>query len=263
MPDNGRPADAQSPPLQGNLSETQLNTLLLSISRLRESVEELRLETSRGQNEIQELRNRVQLEKVKNLPIIYENRLEPVLSFSNRVRNMVAFFKSAKCEHHLLNTILLDQLVAKMPSSKQYEWTKFAANVSPFPTVETFSLWVSEIAMVVSLMPTHVPNAQRFGPPSTPSGFRQNNANSNRQQLTPTAKRVLHNKETEVENSKTVCLQCQQNHKLSSCHQFTTMDIEGWTQSGRLHPDSVKIMPTVIANNPHQLQKEFCITRRQ
>ncbi|XP_067633666.1 uncharacterized protein [Eurosta solidaginis] len=177
---------------------------------------------------------RVQLEKVKNLPIIYENRLEPVLSFSNRVRNMVAFFKSAKCEHHLMNTMLLDQLVAKMPSSKQYEWTKFAANVSPFPTIETFSLWVSEIAMVVSLMPTHVPNAQRFGPPSTPSGFRQNNANSNRQQPTPTAKRVLHNKETVVENSKTVRLQCQQNHKLSSCHQFTTMDIEGWTQSDRL-----------------------------
>ncbi|XP_036341069.1 uncharacterized protein LOC118750458 [Rhagoletis pomonella] len=75
---------------------------------------------------------RSQLLKIQQFQTIAENKVEQILAFSTRTRNVVAFLTSAKCEHHLANTTLLEQLVTKLPPSKQFEWTRYAVNLKPY-----------------------------------------------------------------------------------------------------------------------------------
>ncbi|XP_036346995.1 uncharacterized protein LOC118756332 isoform X1 [Rhagoletis pomonella] len=114
---------------------------------------------------------RSQLSKIQQFPNIAENKVEQILSFSTRTRNIVAFLTSAKCEHHLNNTTLLEQLVTKLPPSKQYEWTRHAVNIKPYATIKEFSQWLSDLARVVCLMPpsTAVMRSQQPTPHQQPS----------------------------------------------------------------------------------------------
>ncbi|XP_017462961.1 PREDICTED: uncharacterized protein LOC108356356 [Rhagoletis zephyria] len=67
-----------------------------------------------------------QLSKLQQLPTIAEHKPEQIVTFSTKVRNVVAFLKSAKCDQHLSNR---------------------------YPTIKDFSAWLSDLARVVCLMP--------------------------------------------------------------------------------------------------------------
>ncbi|XP_070855101.1 uncharacterized protein [Drosophila suzukii] len=49
----------------------------------------------------------------------------------------------------LENNQRLEELVAKLPTSKRVDWARHAASIEPFPTVEHFSVWLQEYANVV------------------------------------------------------------------------------------------------------------------
>ncbi|XP_043661591.1 uncharacterized protein LOC122625565 [Drosophila teissieri] len=61
----------------------------------------------------------------------------------------LAFLQSAKAEQHLGNPTLMEELVAKLPTSKRVDWARHAATIAPFPTVVHFSAWLQEYANVV------------------------------------------------------------------------------------------------------------------
>ncbi|XP_017473761.1 PREDICTED: uncharacterized protein LOC108364548 [Rhagoletis zephyria] len=84
------------------------------------------------------------MHKIQQFPLIVESRVDKIVGFfSNLVRNIVAFLKSPlNCEHHLLNPMLLEELVLKLPASKQFEWSRCAAGMLGHPTIETFSNWL-------------------------------------------------------------------------------------------------------------------------
>ncbi|XP_039502221.1 uncharacterized protein LOC120458585 isoform X2 [Drosophila santomea] len=92
---------------------------------------------------------RSQLNNVREVQPISEHNLAKIIPFATRVSNLAAFLQSAKAEQHLGNPTLMEELVAKLPTSKRVDWARHAATIAPFPTVVHFSAWLQEYANVV------------------------------------------------------------------------------------------------------------------
>jgi len=92
---------------------------------------------------------RSQLISVREVQPISEQNLAKIIPFATRVSNLAAFLQSAKAEQYLENQTLMEELVAKLPTSKRVDWVRHAATILPFPTVVHFSAWPQEYANVV------------------------------------------------------------------------------------------------------------------
>ncbi|XP_070855166.1 uncharacterized protein [Drosophila suzukii] len=92
---------------------------------------------------------RSQLNSVREVPPISEQHLARIVPFATRVSNLTAFLQSTKAEQHLRNPTRMEELVAKLPTSKRVDWARHAASIEPFPTVAHFSVWLQEYANVV------------------------------------------------------------------------------------------------------------------
>ncbi|XP_037816929.1 uncharacterized protein LOC119607191 [Lucilia sericata] len=103
---------------------------------------------------------RSQLQKIQQFPVINRKKMDQIIIFSTKVRNVVAFLTSAGCSHHLMSTTLLEEMVSKLPDDQQFDWVKSASIIKPFPTVTDFSKWLGDLAKVVSLMPNYVSSSQ-------------------------------------------------------------------------------------------------------
>uniref|UniRef100_T1GFA9 Uncharacterized protein n=1 Tax=Megaselia scalaris TaxID=36166 RepID=T1GFA9_MEGSC len=55
---------------------------------------------------------------------------EQIISFANKVANMVTFLQSCGSEHHLQNSMFLEELIGKIPSSKKFEWAHYSYSLS-------------------------------------------------------------------------------------------------------------------------------------
>ncbi|XP_067613958.1 uncharacterized protein [Eurosta solidaginis] len=154
---------------------------------------------------------RSQISKVQQFPSISENKVDQIIAFSTKTRNIVGFLTSAKCEHHLSNTTLLEQLVMKLPPSKQYEWTRQAINIRPYATVNEFSLWLSELARVVCLIPPLNTTTRSHQPVPQQQSSR----------------RIMHvGREKQVERGQGIkCYVCEGSHVISSCESFKNMSV--------------------------------------
>ncbi|XP_067617907.1 uncharacterized protein [Eurosta solidaginis] len=200
--------------LQGN-AKRSVTSMLIYPDDVPKDMKELDFNFGR-----QDLLIRCQLQKVQQFPAINDSHLEQILQFSNRVANISAFFKSAKCEHNLMNPMLLEQLVSKLPSSKQFEWSKYAANVSRFPTVDVFSNWLSDLAKVFATMPGVSNSALRSSQQTLPQP--RYNAQTNHQtgQNGGSARRVLHSNHEQL-----ACPSCNEAHTLPECRRFQSLDL--------------------------------------
>ncbi|XP_075157805.1 uncharacterized protein LOC142231067 [Haematobia irritans] len=182
--------------LHGPAKDSVLSMLIYP-ENVNQVMEELRFNFGRP-----EMLVKSQLEKIRAFPAITESRPESILGLASCARNVVAFFKSAKCEHHLVNPTLLENLILKLPLSKQYEWAKHSVSIVPFPTVEDFAKWIGELARICSLLPQ-----------------RNTNATTDRQQQQQTAtRRVLYSQDKNIIQKE--CSRCKQGHDLQDCCQF-------------------------------------------
>ncbi|XP_036348019.1 uncharacterized protein LOC118757413 [Rhagoletis pomonella] len=148
-----------------------------------------------------------QLNKLQQFPTIPEHKPEQIVPFSTRVRNVVAFLKSAKSQQHLANVSLLEQMICKLPQNKQFDWAKHAVDIKPYPTIEDFSKWLSELARVVCLMPT-----------SSAHSHKQNTSASN-------PRRVMHIQD-ERPTETVACSQCGGDHLISKCDKFKALSVQ-------------------------------------
>lgn len=103
---------------------------------------------------------RSQLEKAKKFPVIPEHRLDQIIPFATKVRNLAAFLESMDSIPHLANPTMIDELVNKLPPSKMMEWGTYAINIKPYVTVCHFSEWIKSQSRVVSLLNIKVPPPQ-------------------------------------------------------------------------------------------------------
>ncbi|XP_036346044.1 uncharacterized protein LOC118755304, partial [Rhagoletis pomonella] len=135
-----------------------------------------------------------QISKLQNFPPIADNKPEQIVPFSSRVRNVVAFLKSANCQQHLANVTLLEQMVGKLPHTRQFDWAKHAATIQPYPSVEHFSEW----------------------PTNNTQGGRQTASSGNH-------RRLMH---IERPRDSLACYQCSGNHMLAQCESFKASSIQ-------------------------------------
>ncbi|XP_036340234.1 uncharacterized protein LOC118749538 [Rhagoletis pomonella] len=147
-----------------------------------------------------------QIQKLQQFPPIVEQKLEQIVPFSSRVRNVVAFLKSAKCHQHLANVSLLEQMVCKLPQNKQFDWAKHSVTIRPYATIEDFSTWLSELARVVCLMPTTTHSTRTNAPSGNP-------------------RRVMHIQEERAEEA-AKCLHCSGDHPILKCASFKAADVQ-------------------------------------
>ena len=151
-----------------------------------------------------ELLVKTQINVIKQFPNISEGRLDQIVSYSTKVRNTVSFLGSAKCEQHLANPMLLEQMMLKLPINKQLDWARHANAIKPYATIQDFSEWLTELARYVALLPAS----------SKPSG-----------EQVPT-RRVMHVAANKQSNEKPVemkCSQCNDDHFITNCNTFREM----------------------------------------
>ncbi|XP_044779757.1 uncharacterized protein LOC123327412 [Drosophila simulans] len=121
-----------------------VKALLIHPGNVSAVMEQLRFRFGRPEQLI-----RSQLNNVREVQPISEHNLAKIIPFATRVSNLAAFLQSAKAQQHLGNPILIEELVAKLPTSKRVDWARHAATIAPFPTVVHFSAWLQEYANVV------------------------------------------------------------------------------------------------------------------
>lgn len=101
-----------------------------------------------------------QIKKIRNLPDISEKHLEPLVPFSTKVTNMVAFLNTNASRHLLYESTLLAELVSKLPPSKRLEWVQHSIRIRPRPTAVDFAVWLRGIAECVSVLSTQILHSQ-------------------------------------------------------------------------------------------------------
>ncbi|XP_044316206.1 uncharacterized protein LOC123037801 [Drosophila rhopaloa] len=117
-----------------------VKSLLIHPGNVSAVMEQLRFRFGRPEQLI-----RSQLNSVREVPPISEQHLARIVPFATRVSNLTAFLQSAKAEQRLWNPTLMEELVAKLPTSKRVDWARHAASIEPFPTVAHFSAWLQEM----------------------------------------------------------------------------------------------------------------------
>ena len=160
---------------------------------------------------------KVQLQKICQIVPITEAKLDQIVAFATKVRNIVACLNSANCKHHLCNPTVLEQLVLKLSVNKQLEWSRHAASIDPYPTLVDFSKWLSELTRYVSLMPSSAKPAA-----TTPS-----------QHPHPQRRFMYVNEDaSKIESN---CLHCAKHHFIANCNIFKSLPVpERWNSVKRL-----------------------------
>ncbi|KAH8389061.1 hypothetical protein KR200_005793, partial [Drosophila serrata] len=121
-----------------------VKSLLIHPGNVSAVMEQLRFRFGRPEQLI-----RSQLNNIREVQPISEHNLAKIVPFATRVSNLMAFLQAANAEQHLGNPSLMEELVAKLPTSKRVDWAEYAATIQPFPTIVHFSAWLQGYANVL------------------------------------------------------------------------------------------------------------------
>ncbi|XP_036343348.1 uncharacterized protein LOC118752550 [Rhagoletis pomonella] len=118
---------------------------------------------------------------------------------------MVAFLKSANFKQHLSNVTLLEEMIIKLTQTRPFDGAKNAATMTRYPTVEHFSEWLSDLARIISLMPTK-------------------STQSCKQNAAPNSPRRLMHINRAKETLK--CYHCSGSHMIAQCVSFKSIGVQ-------------------------------------
>lgn len=159
---------------------------------------------------------RCQIEEVRKVANINENRLDLIVPFSTKVQNMATFMETVNSHHHLANPILMEELVSKLPINKQLEWVQYSLSINPNPNIKDFSVWLNHTARLISklVIPTATKEVEQG------KGYSKSSK-----------KTVLHATKNEIAENlsaekQTTCSMCKEQHKLFKCPRFSDASID-------------------------------------
>ncbi|XP_062713890.1 uncharacterized protein LOC134290723 [Aedes albopictus] len=129
--------------LKGHVMESVRSRLLLPAS-VPHVIKTLRTLYGRPELIIRSLMN-----KIQQVPPPRHDRLETLINFGLSVQNLVDHLKAASQQSHLLNPVLLQELVEKLPGSMRLDWAIFK-NKRQAPNLETFGEFMSGLVTAAS-----------------------------------------------------------------------------------------------------------------
>ncbi|XP_074040766.1 uncharacterized protein [Leptinotarsa decemlineata] len=146
------------------------------------------------------------LEKIKKFPPVREEKLELFIEFCDEIKNFVATIESLNEEEHLHNSILVNEIMSKLPTSYQLSWVEHLSKLEKprFKLVE-LGKWLDEKANAASQIQI------------TKYDIQEN-----------TSKSKYVKKGVTLATSKKSCICCKKNvHHLTECSEFKSMPVDG------------------------------------
>lgn len=70
---------------------------------------------------------------------------------------MTTFLESVGGSYHLSNTLLLSELLAKLPIGRRLQWAEKCLPQNDVPTINGFSQWLSDIRKIVNMATDALP----------------------------------------------------------------------------------------------------------
>lgn len=102
---------------------------------------------------------RSQIAEMRRIYPIDDQHLDRIMLFSIKINNLATFLKSTNNQQHLVNPMLMDELLEKLPTDKRLDWVKYSISIQKCPTVIDFSTWLNQIAQLIcKMIPTTIIN---------------------------------------------------------------------------------------------------------
>lgn len=115
--------------------------LLVSPDSVPIVIEQLRMRFGRPDQIIKNL-----ITKARLLPSVRMDKLDSLIELGVAVNNLTATIMSLKCPTYLYNSILIEELVQKLPNAHQLDWARhFQSSGRDAPTVDLFAEWLHTI----------------------------------------------------------------------------------------------------------------------
>ncbi|XP_053964298.1 uncharacterized protein LOC128867221 [Anastrepha ludens] len=154
--------------------------------------------------------------KLRQEPAVRADKLETLIVFSLAVQNYRATIQAVGLADYLNDPVLLNDLVAKLPSDQRLNWGGYRMSLSRVD-IAVFDDWLFGLATCAS-------QVTRCEPPTTTSAFENIEVKKGRN--SHKARILVHEvmaKNVEVNAKVTMCPKCSANHKLSDCAEFTAL----------------------------------------
>ncbi|XP_055605883.1 uncharacterized protein LOC129754049 [Uranotaenia lowii] len=158
---------------------------------------------------------------LRNTPCPKHENLQSIITYGLAVKNTVAYMMNAELVDHLSNPSLLKELVGKLPTQFQIEWSRFKRQ-STKVNVATFGEYMSELVAVTADLVT---------PKNTGSLEKVGKTGRNNQKL------FLHSDVQDTNTQETAiddiahqkaCAYCvDPAHQVANCQLFQALDIDG------------------------------------
>lgn len=193
--------------LQGNAKKA-VESMLVHPDNVANVVEELKFRFGRP-----ELIVKSQLDQIRKLPKMTEDNYSQLIEFSTRIRNFVAFMRSAKAEFQLYNPQLLEELVSRLPSQRRMDWAYIWSQKDGQVSIDNFSDWLSNVAKVASLIESTGSSAHTL---STNETIKRN-----------VKKFTLYTatQGSQKSDSPISCRYCSKEHSIKNCSKFIELSI--------------------------------------
>ncbi|XP_062709047.1 uncharacterized protein LOC134288378 [Aedes albopictus] len=211
--------------LKGNALESVKSRLLLPAS-VPHVIQTLRTLFGRP-----ELLIRSMLNKIHHIPPPRHDRLETLMHFGLAVQNLVDHLKAANQYTHLMNPMLMQELVEKLPGSLRLDWAVFK-NKYQTATLETFGEFMSGLVTAASEVSFTLPGAYSSQKHATATDSR-----SGKQKTGNTGILQAHSKDDQhlIQDDNTTprfkyekpCLACgRAGHRVAECQQFNGASVD-------------------------------------
>ncbi|XP_031337274.1 uncharacterized protein LOC116166463 [Photinus pyralis] len=153
------------------------------------------------------------LDRIRNFPVVKEDKLDMFINFSDNVKNVVGTMETLNQEDHLRNPILLQELLNKLPTSQKLRWLEYISRKTvQQPKLIEFSAWLDHRASIVSQI--EMPKLS-----DTVTNVTRDKQKHNRRDVTLT-----------TNNSRTTNPKCaccgNEFHHLSNCSKFKSLSVD-------------------------------------
>ncbi|XP_055590122.1 uncharacterized protein LOC129742271 [Uranotaenia lowii] len=160
------------------------------------------------------------LQQLRGLPPPKHENLQSIITFGLAVKNAVDYLTTAQLREHLFDSSLLIELVEKLPTQLQIDWSRFKRKNSVV-NLETFSTFMTELVVVTA--DVVLPKKAALNPEKSGKSVREKQ------------KIYVHVEDHESEEPsdseqvpRKLCVYCSNpSHEVANCSQFKALDVEG------------------------------------